>query len=218
MSRTFALAAALFFVATPAAAQPKDVPSAPAAPRTMSPVSFGTRVGLSIPSGQIDSGTRSSELFGVAMTQDLMVDIRLGDRFVFAPYGGYMKGGTGSAISCKGEKSDDCGMFGLQVGAMLRGTIARTNTVDFWAGYAFSHDWQTVLTKGAHADFQGNTHHAAFGVDFFINDRNDTRLGAYLDFAFGRFDEGKVTTWAGNGTVTDHGVHQWTTFGMQAVF
>jgi len=198
----------------------EDVAAESRAPveRRFSTVSFGTRVGLAIPAGKLDAGTSTGQIFGPAMVQDLFIDIRLGGRFVVAPYAGYAKGTAGSELSCDGASSDSCLFGGFHVGGMARYTWLRTAAVDAWIGYAFARHWMVATTPGSAARFAGNDHHAAAGVDFFVNKRTDTRLGAYLDVAAGRYDQGTVTAGYGSFEVARHEVHQWTTVGMQLVF
>lgn len=208
--------------ATARAAGTADVPgpNQKTPERRLSPVSLGMRVGLSLPAGRIDSGTNAAQVFGLSMMNDLFLDVRLGDRLVLAPYAGYLQGTGGSATPSCSSSAKNCGLSGVQAGAMLRGTFARTSAVDVWVGYAFSRQWLAFSNSeaGVTARFAGNDHHAAVGADFFLNERNDTRLGAYLDVGFGKYDHASVTNYGGTFESTTHEVHQWTTFGMQAVF
>jgi hypothetical protein len=176
------------------------------------------RIGAAIPSGQIDAETPMASIVGPAFTNDFLLDIRVGDRFVFAPYVGYLMGVTGSELNCS-SSSSDCRTFGAQLGGTLRYTFARTQSVDAWFGYAFGRQWLGFQQDGVSLKLAGNDHHASVGVDLFTNKKNDSRMGVYVDFAVGKYDAASLTVSGyGSATVVDHGVHQWTTLGAQFVF
>ena len=213
--RTATLALALFVAPTTAAAAAPIVdarPTVAANEPALSPVSFGMRTGLALPSGSV-SGAKMSELFGLAMVVDMMVDIRLGGRVVLAPFAGYLQGTVGSALSCP-PSDKSCGAFGARAGGMLRTTFARTKDVDAWFSYAFAHEWQSVSTTGDTASFTGNAHHLGIGIDFFVNNVNDRRLGGYVDVGVGGYNKGEVNGVA----LVDRDMHHWTTIGMQVVY
>ena len=195
----------------------KDPAPKVAADAPVPPVAeFGARIGVTIPSGKLDPLNDLDDAMGPMMTVDLLLNLRLGTRFMLAPYAGAVRGPSWGEVgkACEAKSgSGSCEAAGITVGLMARFAFVRTAQVEAWGGYGFSRDWRMNGGRGFIVDLAGNEHHLLAGCEWFI--RGSTRLGLFVDASFGTYDKATATGPGGTWTATSPQLHQWNTIGVQ---